>query len=157
MKQDMEAKAQQLLVTQARYVDAARLRHPAWATAAGYQMAALYKEMYDAIMDAPAPPMTAEMHKVYVEELRKMIEPLLRRAIHAHELTLQVGERTGVDNEWVRRSNEQLEALRALVTPQLPEAPGSPGAGTAQPPARPSDLPTAPPPGSREPSGRGLM
>ncbi len=116
MKDDLEAKARLLLTAQAQYVDTARVRHPGWATAAGYQMATLYEEMYRAIMDAPVPPkLSGEAREVYLEELRKTIEPLLRKAIHAHELTQQVAERNGIDNEWVRKSSEQMERLRALV------------------------------------------
>lgn len=133
MKKDLEAKAQRLLISQARYVDVARIRHPAWATAAGYQMACLYKEMYEAIMDAPVPKMSDEYKQVYLDELKKTIEPLLRRAIHAHELTQQVAERNGVDNEWVKKSTEQLEQLRSLVTPEIG---GPPPAAAPSPPPR---------------------
>src|SRR5205823_1035491 len=98
-----EAKAELLLSTQGRYVDVARIRHPGWATAAGYQMAMLYREFYDALIAAPIPPeLSDEAKKIYVEELRKQIEPLLRKAIRAHELTQGVAERFGIDNEWVR-------------------------------------------------------
>jgi TolA-binding protein len=136
MKKDLEAKAEQLLVAQARYVDVARIRNPGWATAAGYQMATLYKEFYDALMDAPIPPqLTPEAKQVYTEELRKTIEPLLKKAIHAHELTQQVAERNGIDNEWVRKSNEQMEQLRALVAP--PDVKDAPPL-TPPPAAKPS-------------------
>ena len=91
----------------------------AWATAAGYQMARLYREFYDQVMAAPAPTMTAEEYRVYFEELRKYLEPLLLKAIHAHELTQMVAQRNGVDNDWVRRSGEELEQLKALVTPSI--------------------------------------
>ncbi len=152
MKADLEAKAQLLIVTQARYVDVARVRNPAWATAAGYQMASLYKEFYDALMTAPVPPeLSAEAKQVYVEELRKTIEPLLRKAIHAHELTQQVAERNGIDNEWVRKSSEQMAQLRALLAPPDPNAPApSPAPSTAKPSSAPPEhdkmeRPPAPP------------
>lgn len=120
LEKDFEAKAEMLLTTQARYVDTARLRNAAWATAAGYQMAMLYKEFYDALLAAPLPAelqQNEEMKQIYFEELRKKIEPLLRKAIHAHELTQGVAERTGVNNEWVRKSNEQMEQLRSILLP----------------------------------------
>ena len=138
MRADLEGKAQLLLAAQARYVDVARIRNPAWATAAGYQMAMLYREMYDALMGAPVPPqLSGEAKQIYFEELRKMIEPLLRKAIHAHELTQQVAERSGVDNDWVRKSNAQLDELRALLAPH---------ASGSSPPAAPPPEKVDPPP-----------
>lgn len=154
LEQDLEAKAEQLLTTQARYVDTARIRNAAWATAAGYQMATLYKEFYDALLDAPLPDALKhdqEMRQIYFEELKKKIEPLLRKAIHAHELTQGVAERSGVDNEWVRKSSIQLEQLRALLTPGAEDEEGGkpPSRRRSPPPARPESekmQPPAPPP-----------
>jgi TolA-binding protein len=139
MQRDLEAKAEMLLVAQARYVDTARIRNPAWATAAGYQMASLYREFYDSLMQAPIPPqLGAEARAVYLEELKKTIEPLLRKAIHAHELTQQVAERNGVDNDFVRKSNEEMKQLRALLAPPDPSEP-PPAAPPPKPAQRPDD------------------
>ena len=144
MKRDLEDKAQLLLVAQGRYVNVARVRNPAWATAAGYQMATLYKEFYDALMQAPVPPeLSPEAKAVYVEELRKAIEPLLRKAIHAHELTQQVAERNGIDNEWVRKSSEQMEQLRALLAPPEKRPPVE---KATEPPAKANEPEKAAPP-----------
>lgn len=137
MKQDVEAKVEALLVAQERYVDVGRIKNVPWATAACYQMATLYKELYDALMDAPVPPMNDEMRAVYFEELHKQIEPLLRRAIHMQELTQRVAESNGVDNEWVHKSNEQLARLRALVM--------SPATSPASATPAPMGPPTPPP------------
>ena len=145
MKRDLEDKARLLLVAQGRYVDVARIKNVAWATAAGYQMARLYREFYDQVMAAPAPTMTTEERQVYFEELKKYLEPLLLKAIHAHELTQMVAQRNGVDNEWVRRSGEELEQLKALVTPAV----GGAEAPAAGPPLR--GHPTRPELEKREP------
>ncbi|HEX2571079.1 MAG TPA: tetratricopeptide repeat protein [Polyangia bacterium] len=129
---DLEAKAEALLATQARYVDTARIKNPAWATAAGHQIATLYKEFYDAMLNAPMPPelKTDELKKIYFEELRVKIEPLLRKAIHAHELTLGVAERFGLDNDWVRKSNEEMAQLRSLLNPSEKGTGPSPATGS---------------------------
>ena len=139
LKKDLDAKAEMLLVTQSRYVDTARVKNPAWATAAGYQMATLYKEFYDAMMGAPLPPEIKddETRQVYFEELRKQIEPLLRKAVHAHELTQGVAERFGIDNEWVRKSNEQMAQLRVLLNPNEKAATPEPIGDKVEPPAPP--------------------
>jgi tetratricopeptide (TPR) repeat protein len=137
LKKDLDAKAEMLLLTQSRYVDTARVKNPAWATAAGYQMATLYKEFYDAMIGAPLPPEIKddETKQVYFEELRKQIEPLLRKAVHAHELTQGVAERFGIDNEWVRKSNEQMAQLRVLLNPGEKAATPEPLGDRVVPPA----------------------
>lgn len=152
MKEDLDSKAQLFILAQRRYIDTAAVKNAAWATAAGYQMGLLYRELYDALVEAPIPPqLSAEARQVYVEELKKTIEPLLRRAIRTHELTQQVAQRTGVDNDFVHKSNQQLEQLRALLGPgdlppppptQAPVAPPRPTRPEhdkrAQPPSMPS-------------------
>jgi tetratricopeptide (TPR) repeat protein len=152
LAKDLESKAEALLTTQARYVDTARIKNPAWATAAGHQIATLYKEFYDAMLTAPMPPelKTDELKKIYFDELRQKIEPLLRKAIHAHELTLGVAERFGLDNDWVRKSNEEMAQLRALLNPNEKLAPASQSGTPAKQPAGgpPASSPPAATPGA---------
>lgn len=138
MKRDVEAKVESLLVAQERYVDVGRIKNVPWATAACYQMAMLYQELYDALLAAPVPSMTDEMRAVYFEELHKQIEPLLRRAIHMQELTQRVAESNGVENEWVRKSNDQLARLRALVMPSTSPTPTSSPSPTPPPSSSPN-------------------
>ena len=140
LAKDLEAKAQMLLVAQTRYVDTARVKNAAWATASGYQLASLYREFYDALIDAPVPPeLKSEARQVYFEELRKQIEPLLRKAIRFHELTQGVAERFGIDNDWVRKSTEQMDQLRALLAQSgAPTPSAAPLPVAAPPPAVPS-------------------
>lgn len=147
LAKDLESKAEALLTTQARYVDTARIKNPAWATAAGHQIATLYKEFYDAMLNAPMPPelKNDELKKIYFDELRVKIEPLLRKAIHAHELTLGVAERFGLDNDWVRKSNEEMAQLRALLNPNERLEKPAPAQPTATPPATPGAPDDAPP------------
>jgi tetratricopeptide (TPR) repeat protein len=132
---DLEAKAQLLLLAQARFFDAIRVNNVEWATAAGFQIGSLYRELYDDLVGAPTPPGVAgEAKDVYLEEVKKKVRTLLQKAISIHEQNVLMAERNGVKNEWVRRSNEQMAQLRALL------APGAP------PPAQPaSDEATAPP------------
>ena len=61
-------------------------------------------------------------------------QTLLQKAISIHEKNVLMAERTGEQNEWVRRSNEQMEQLRKLLVPG-PVAPQPPDAAT--PPAEP--------------------
>jgi tetratricopeptide (TPR) repeat protein len=139
MSRDLEAKARLLLVAQARFIDAMRVNHAQWATAAGFQIGSLYREFYDDLVGAPVPPaLTGEAREVYLEEVRKQVKTLLQKAISVHEKNVLMAERIGESNEWVKRSNDQLAQLKKLlapgpVAPQVPE--------TAQPPPEPEKPP----------------
>jgi tetratricopeptide (TPR) repeat protein len=139
LARDLEAKARQLLVAQARFLDAMRVDNVEWATAAGFQIGSLYREFYDDLVGAPVPPaLTGEAREVYLEEVRKQVRTLLQKAIGIHERNVLMAERSGEQNEWVRRSNEQMEQLKKLLGPG-PVAPQPPDA--AQPPAEPQTPP----------------
>jgi hypothetical protein len=132
---DLENKARMLLVAQQRYIDAMRANNVEWATAAGFQIGSLYREFYDDLVGAPVPPqLTGEARDVYLEEVRKQVRGLLQKAVAVHEKNLLMAERNGVKNDWVRRSNDQMEQLRRLLVP---------GATAAPPPAQ---SPETPPP-----------
>jgi tetratricopeptide (TPR) repeat protein len=140
---DLEQKGQMLLVAQRRYLDAMRVNNVEWATAAGYQIASLYRELYDDLLAAPVPPNLAgsdEARDIYREELKKQIKNLLYKAISTHEKNLLVAERTGVRNEWVEKSNAQIESLKGLLglTPTSPP-PSAPPLPTAPPTPSPPD------------------
>jgi len=143
MARDLEAKARVLLVAQSRFLDAMRVNNVEWATAAGFQIGSLYREFYDDLVGAPVPPqLTGEARDVYLEEVRKQVKNLLQKAITIHEKNVLMGERNGEKNEWVRRSNEQMEQLKKLLVPG-PVAPQPPD--SAEPPAKP-DTPPLPRP-----------
>ena len=152
MERDLEAKARLLLTAQGRYIATINVRNPHWATASGFQVGALYREFYDAVVGAPIPHgdlkrrakaagvSYEEVLKSYVEQVRQYMRPLLENAIKVHEKNVQMAERTGVDNDWVKRSNEQLESLKILLagkdTAASPAAAPRPAASqpAAQPP-----------------------
>jgi len=139
LTRDLEAKARQLLVAQARFLDAMRVNNGEWATAAGFQIGSLYREFYDDLVGAPVPSdLTGEAREVYLDEVRKQVKNLLQKAITIHEKNVLMAERIGEKNEWVRRSNEQMEQLKKLLMP---------GPATAQPPdsAVPPAEPQTPP------------
>jgi tetratricopeptide (TPR) repeat protein len=133
MSKDLNEKARLLLQAQDEYVATIRLRDPHWATAAGYQVGAMYTEFHDQILAAPIPPeLNDEAKEIYVEELRKTVRPLIEKAIGVFEKTVLMAERVGVRNDWVKRTSEQLDTLRRLLTgeehgdtpePVLPPAP----------------------------------
>jgi tetratricopeptide (TPR) repeat protein len=116
LEEDFELKGRMLLLAQARYVETMRVNHPSWATAAGYQIASLYRELYEDLVGAPVPVrLTGEAKEVYLEEVRKKVRPLLEKALAFHEKNLLMAERVGESNEWVRRSTAELEQLRKAL------------------------------------------
>ena len=134
MAQDLESKARMLMTAQTRYLDAMKVNNGEWATAAGFQIASLYREFYDDLVGAPIPTeLSGEAREVYLEELKKQVRNLLSKAMRVHERNVLMAERIGVTNEWVKRSNEQMEQLRKLLVP-----------GAA--PTDPTPLPPAPEP-----------
>jgi tetratricopeptide (TPR) repeat protein len=161
MERDLEAKARLLLTAQGRYIATINVRNPHWATASGFQVGALYREFYDAVVGAPIPHgdlrrrakaagvTYEEVLKAYVEQVRQYMRPLLENAIKVHEKNVQMAERTGVDNDWVKRSNEQLESLKVLLAGKDTAAsPGAPRPAATQPaatPPKPGDAPSRKP------------
>lgn len=151
LEQDVEAKAQAFLVAQGRYIETIRLQNPVWAAAAGYQIGMLYREMYDALLNAPLPEEldTEEKRKIYRDLLQDRLRVLLERAKRIHQKNIALAERLGVEGDWVRRSGEQLEELERLLGGE-----GSAGQASQQvsrPPPLPSVRgarrpPTGPPP-----------
>jgi tetratricopeptide (TPR) repeat protein len=148
MSRDLEAKARLLLVAQARFVDAMRVNNTEWATAAGFQIGSLYREFYDDLVGAPIPPsLNGEAREIYLDEVKKHVRTLLQKAISVHEKNIMMAERVGEKNDWVRRSNEQMDQLRKLLVPgPLPpaEAAPTPSATPAAPLPRPRDEVHAP-------------
>ena len=121
LEQDFEAKARMVLLAQQRYVDAMRVKHPEWATAAGFRIASLFREFYDDFVNAPVPvTVKGEAREVYLEEVRKKVRTLLVKAVAFHEKNVLMAERVGETNDWVKRSNEQLAELRQLLEPKAP-------------------------------------
>jgi tetratricopeptide (TPR) repeat protein len=124
MSEDLEAKARMLLVAQARFIETMKMQNAEWATAAGFQIASLYREFYDDLVGAPVPPeLDGEHAEVYRDEVKKKVRTLLEKAISVHERNLIMAERVGIKNDWVRRSNEQMDQLRKILVPPQPGAP----------------------------------
>jgi tetratricopeptide (TPR) repeat protein len=138
MSKDLEAKARLLLVAQQRFIDAMRVQNPEWATAAGFQIGSLYREFYDDLVGAPVPAnLTGEAREVYLDEVRKQVKGLLQKAVAVHERNILMAERLGENNDWVKRSNEQMAQLRKLLTPGPAPTESEPASSPAPAPPLP--------------------
>lgn len=128
MSRDLEAKARMLLLAQSRFIDAMRVNNSEWATAAGFQIGSLYREFYDDLVGAPLPPeLRGEARDVYLDEVKKQVRSLLQKAVSIHEKNVVMAERIGAQNDWVKRSNAELEQLKKLLLPG-PVTPAATGA-----------------------------
>lgn len=168
---DLNAKGHLLLTAQARFLRAIRTADSEWAPASGHQLGILYEVFHDHIMAAPVPPeLNAHERGVYVDELRKKVRPLIRKAIAIYERNLSLAARLGGRSPWAEKTRARMDRLRALldasdkasaptstptttgtIRPAEPPAgkPASPGAAPAESVPKPS----TPAPSGVNPSG----
>lgn len=135
MARDLDEKARLLLDAHAAYIDSIKVKDPTWATAAGYQLGLLYREFYDAMMNAPIPPeLSDEARAIYVDLLRRneKMRSLLEKALSVYEKTLFMAERVGVRNDWVERAKGEVESVRRMLRGDAAPPPVAP------PPATPT-------------------
>lgn len=117
LERDIEAKARAFLDAQTKYVEAIKVKNASWATAAGYHVGTLYRELYDALAKAPLPPElnSADKRVIYDLLLRDKLRVLLEKAKDILEKNVSMAERVGVKNGWVERSSEQLQEVARLL------------------------------------------
>jgi hypothetical protein len=131
------------LVTHAhvQYNDAIRVGNPHWAAACGYSIGEMYRALYESIVNAPVPAdWDARAIGIYRRRTAQRLRPLLQGALRAWEATQAMARRNGIsDNAWVRRTDEQIGALRELVLNGEATPPATPASGPA-----PGTRPTQP-------------
>lgn len=117
LEQDIAQLAKQFLSTQDGYVASIRHKDPFWATAAGFHVGALYRELYDRLLSAPLPAeLDSELKKlVYGEMLKSNLRTLLEKAQAILQKNVDMAGRVGVKNGWVERSSEQVEEIGRLL------------------------------------------
>jgi tetratricopeptide (TPR) repeat protein len=132
LAEDLNYKAELLLSAQGHYLRSIRVGNGHWATASGAQIGAMYENLYDHMVKAPAPPeLDEEEAQVYRQELRKKIRVLLTKSINIYERTLEAAERIGSQNAFVDRTRESLRKVRELL---LADADADTESETAPPP-----------------------
>ena len=121
---DLNYKAELLLSAQGNYLRSIRVGNGHWATAAGSQIGALYENLYEHLVNSPAPAeLDAEEAQVYREELRKKVRVLLTKSINIYERTLEAAERIGSQNAFVDKTRQSLEKMKALLLADTDSAP----------------------------------
>lgn len=116
MKRELEDKANLFLKAQNAYFRAVRLHNERWSLAAGYQIGALYARLIDDIYAAEVPGDLDEVTiEAYREELWKHTSVLARKAVVVFRKNIDLARRMGRDDEWVTRSQRQLERMETLI------------------------------------------
>ncbi len=121
---DLNYKAELLLSAQGHYLRSIRVGNGHWATASGSRIGELYENLYEHLVNSPAPAeLDAEEAQVYREELRKKVRVLLTKSINIYERTLEAAERIGSQNTFVDKTRKSLEKMKALLLADTDSAP----------------------------------
>lgn len=116
MREDLQFKSEDLLTAQAHYMRSIRIRHPHWVVASMYRIGDMYRQMFDDMISAPLPKLTAEEGHMYRCMLKKRLRILLTKAIYAFERNVQTAQVLGIqDSDWVQKTKLSLHQLRQKV------------------------------------------
>lgn len=150
LQQDIEVLAKQFIATNDGYVAAIRYKDPFWASAAGFHIGSLYRELYDTLIKAPVPVELSELQRLFYSDMLKgQLRTLLEKAQGVLQKNVEWASRVGVKNGWIEKSSEQIEELGRLLA-AIETQPVGPSAPT---PTGKSDAPLSPPrPGRPAPS-----
>ena len=128
LAQDLDDKAEFLLKAQESFVRVLKIANRQFATMAGYEIGLMYEDFYIQIVNAPMPNelvLDPLAQQIYREELQKEMKVLLEKALRIYEKNVLLGERVGLQNDFVKQSKLHLDAIRALLTPPTAPAPAS--------------------------------
>ena len=128
MNADLEAKATLLLQAQGGYLRTIRYGDPEWATAAGYRIGNLYLHLHKSMEQVPVPDDLFEA-QVYKDLLRKRTAVLLRKALKVFQMTVDLSERTFIQNRWTQAARQQIAFVESQVLSLYEDLPDSGPAG----------------------------
>ncbi len=116
MAKDFEAKLALLTQAQDAYNATIETKHVYWVSAAGFQLGHLFEEFYDALMHAPVPEWLDEsQRRVYYEELKAQLRPVVNKAIWVFEKNLEASRRLGYETEFTQETEAALARLQELL------------------------------------------
>ena len=114
----LNEKAKWLLKSQKGLLRVVRLGHAIWAAKAGIEIGNLYKNLFLAIVNAPAPvEFDAEHADVYKEALGEKINILIVKAEKAFKVTLDMVKQAGLDSYWINSLLKDIDSLKKLAAP----------------------------------------
>ena len=116
MKRDLIDKSHFFLKAQSAFLRTIRQGYGYWAVAGGFQLGSLYEDFYDHMMAAEVPEdMTDSDRKIYFDELRGYIKPLVIRAIDVYERNMGMSDRLREKGEWSQKTKDRLERMRTIL------------------------------------------
>ena len=94
------------------YQSTLRYDAPLWICASGYKLGMLHEASRAALLAAPAPSLlTEDQARLYRAELERRTADYLTTAAGLYRETLRFASMARVENRWVERTRERLEAL----------------------------------------------
>ncbi|HIA03171.1 MAG TPA: tetratricopeptide repeat protein [Myxococcales bacterium] len=116
MKRDLLDKSAFFIKSQAAFLRCIRLHNAYYSVAAGFQLGKLYEDMFDDMMQAEIPDeLNDEERKLYYEELKKHIRPLVVRSIEIYERNLGMSDRMGKGAKWALETEKSLDRMRNIL------------------------------------------
>ncbi len=122
LAKDVEQKSQLFLLARDRYVKTVDFRSGYWATAAVYQVGAMYKEYWGQWMAVPIPSdLTPDESKEYVKQVNEQeyLRKLLEKSMLFHERNVSFAREKNVRSEWSDASAKEVEIVRELLARQM--------------------------------------
>jgi tetratricopeptide (TPR) repeat protein len=135
LARDVEQKSQLFLLARDRYVKTVDFRSGYWATAAVYQIGAMYKEYWGQWMAVPPPSdLGPEESKEYTKQVNEQeyLRKLLEKSILFHERNISFAREKNVQSEWSDASAREMESVREILARQM--------RGDYIPPGRPAEV-----------------
>lgn len=116
MEAAFKRKLELLVAAQQAYNRTIRAKHMFWVSASGYQLGHLFGEFYDALMYAPVPRWLDErQRKIYYEELKKQLRPVIDKAVWVFEKNLETARRLGYQSPFIERTEAKLGHLQTVM------------------------------------------
>ncbi len=115
LEERLEEKSQHLLRAQQYYLRAIRLGTLEVAAASGFRVGGLYERFHEDLVGLEPPEdLNGNHQKLYMEELRKKIAVLLRKAVKVYDEAIAMARRTGLKSDWIDKATEALDRIKKL-------------------------------------------
>jgi tetratricopeptide (TPR) repeat protein len=112
----LEKKCQLLLRAQYLFLRVIREQHLGWASASGYQVGAMYEQLYEELVKLDDPGgLEDSQRELFRTLLEEKVMVLLEKAMRVWQSTADMAVRTGAENEWIDKTRESLKRVKGFV------------------------------------------
>ena len=106
------------------YTEAARYKVAEWSTASFHRIGEAFEEFANTLLTAPIPAGLTDVQKAaYLQKLEEKVRPFKEKAYQAYKRNVAAAENAGIDNEWIAKSRERMEALAVQLHLDLATSP----------------------------------